>query len=650
MARLEAVEHDPFGQPQKPSASRLEEVEGNPFGDAEWDYKGIPLMGVRADVSRGDTKEEKELRLSQYVGGKQNITYDSEGRLGVTPEGALELGIDTGGKNLVLDSPETELADIADGAGVALPVAGAIAAGVATGGAGLVPGILAAGAGAGGGKLLDEGIETIAGAQRQDLGEVAVDASKEAALAAVGEAGGRAVIGVGRKLLNPMSGRLRPNAVQDIEDSLSLGVVPRAENIRKGRIVARLHTVVDSIFGDRNAVGNAQAVAKEIDRLNGKYAKATRDTLELGELIKEDIGKARGAFGDAADDMYAFADDVLNGTPVLEIAQLKRAANRVIKKLPTKTLEDGTQVPAPLNKELLPDLETILSWDGKQSLSAVQHVRRSLRNKIDMGPTADNVSHEASQLLKALDESLQPEKITFGGPGDVVGGQDALLQSAKRSLKEANDFYAEGIKKFDNATIKKIMKNPSEAGELAPEKVVDFFFKKESQTPLKRVMAVLPPERQAEVRRAAMDKIVGDIMQEDDLGAELFDGFVLKKTLDRFGDDTMKTMFGEGTAKELRKFSNVLLLASRQKNDASGGLVAASIAVRPLQNLGTLAKLAVVRRFMSSEQSLKWLTTGIQLGPKKSAGAKALARVTAQLQTFAAAETAEEGEVNDPTK
>ena len=651
MARLEAVENDPFvtdqgGPRQTPAAARLEEVSHDPFGNSDWDYSGVPGFGIHADVGRGDNKEEKELRFGQYV-GKNNIVYDNEGRMGTNAEGAARLGIKTQGKNLVFDSPETTLSDIADGSGAALPIAGALAAGFATGGMGFIPGVVGAFAGGAGGKLLDEGIETAVGAQRQSLGEVGKDALVEGALGATGEAGGRILIGAGRKLLNPLSGRLRNNAAQDIADSEELGFIPRAENIRKGRIVARMHGMVDSIFGDRNAVRNAQAASNEIQRLSGKYAQAVRTKLELGELIKEDIGLARKEFGSAAEDMYAFADDVLNGQAHLNIDQLQDVARQVRGKLPTKTVIDAqtgvpTKVPDPLDKELLPDLEKIIGWDGNQTLSAIQNIRRSLSDRIEGGVNQGTSSNEAGQLLKALNEGLVPEKIAVGGPGSVSAAQAAVVEAAKKSLKDANDFYAEGIKKFDNATIKKIMKNPSEAGELAPEKIVDFFFKKESQTPLKRVMDVLSPEKQAEVKRAAMDKITGDILTVDELGDELFDGFALKKTLDEFGDETMATMFGGGTAKELRKFSNVLLLASRQKTNASGGLIAAAIAVRPLQNLGTLAKFAVVRRFMSSEASLRWLTIGIQLGPKTSKGARALARVYTQMSTYATAEQAKE--------
>jgi hypothetical protein len=71
-------------------------------------------------------------------------------------------------------------------------------------------------------------------------------------------------------------------------------------------------------------------------------------------------------------------------------------------------------------------------------------------------------------------------------------------------------------------------------------------------------------------------------------------------------------------------------LASSLDNN-SGGIVAQAIAVRPFQNIGKIAQMVVLRRFMNNPKRLEWLTTGIRFGDKTEAGAKALARVSAQM-------------------
>lgn len=149
---------------------------------SDFDYKTGAGAGLRAALSFMETPEEKENLLRQKV-GDEGFTKDSKGRLALTPQGQAKLGYDTKDKNLVIDEEGFSFGgDIADVAGLAPETIGSIIGGV-IGAPGLITGAAGAGLGAAGGQLIEEGIESLFGLQKQSAGEVAKQAAIEGALA-----------------------------------------------------------------------------------------------------------------------------------------------------------------------------------------------------------------------------------------------------------------------------------------------------------------------------------------------------------------------------------------------------------------------------------------------------------------------------------
>ena len=158
------------------------EIEAFTSGKQEgFDYTTGAGGGLRAKLSFMETPEEKENFLMQEV-GVEGFTKDKKGRLALTPEGQAKLGYDVMDKNLVIEEEGFRLRDIADVAGFAPETIGSVIGGI-IGAPGLITGAAGAAAGAAGGQLIEEGIESLLGLQKQSGTEVAKQAALEGALA-----------------------------------------------------------------------------------------------------------------------------------------------------------------------------------------------------------------------------------------------------------------------------------------------------------------------------------------------------------------------------------------------------------------------------------------------------------------------------------
>ncbi len=146
-----------------------------------FDYTTGASGGLRAKLSFMETPEEKENFLMREV-GSEGFTKDKKGRLALTPEGQAKLGYDVMDKNLVIEEEGFSLRDIADVAGFAPETIGSVIGGI-LGAPGLITGAAGAAAGAAGGQLIEEGIESLLGLQKQSGTEVAKQAALEGALA-----------------------------------------------------------------------------------------------------------------------------------------------------------------------------------------------------------------------------------------------------------------------------------------------------------------------------------------------------------------------------------------------------------------------------------------------------------------------------------
>ena len=164
-----------------------------------FDYKTGAGGGLRAKLSFMETEEEKENLLKNLV-GEEGYTKDSEGRLALTEAGQINQGMESVGKNLVIEDEGFSARDFADFAGLVPETVGAVG-GAILGAPLIATSALGAAGGAALGQSVEESIEAMLGLQKQSLGEVAVDVAKEAALAGTLDVAGNIIIRAGKAVI-----------------------------------------------------------------------------------------------------------------------------------------------------------------------------------------------------------------------------------------------------------------------------------------------------------------------------------------------------------------------------------------------------------------------------------------------------------------
>lgn len=606
--------------------------------DPDISQKGVQDFTFRSGLSRMDTPEEKESFLVKTV-GKEGYARDRKGNLVLMPKGLRALGQE-GDRPTIIDEPTLTRYDIADLRGDAPAIIGATAAGIATGGLGFVPAVGLTALGAGSAKAIDEAADYMRGDNLQPLEEVAKDVAIETGLAASGETIFRGILApLGRKILAPSKaaifpgpGKVKPGAVELARQAEEVGVTPKLSNLIDRPVVNRISGMVDTIFGDLSAAKNSIALNKEITQLRNAFGKQIDNAVDLGTLIKDDIVSARKAFGNAAGAKFALVDELTKGQRLISTAPLKVQAKELIESLP----QSAKGKPILVAPERVRDLQSMLTLPDRIGVEQLQSLRTTLMDRVEDTITPGIGSREASLLVRTSNHIVDD---TIEQLSKSVQPKDVLGRQSLEALKDARSYYASGIKQFDNATIKRIAKDPSVAGSIDPERVVDVLFKKGSVTPIKRVMDVVHPGSAERIKAAAMNDILESAYKEsgDPLVTKVFDGTGFIKTLNSFGKPTLDAMFGPDKSKELFRLGRVIQSASKPKG-GSGGLVAASIAVQPLQNLGRLMKLRVLGQVINSKQGIKWLTEGVE-APKTRAGTAALSRLAIQIQLLSEDQT-----------
>ena len=91
---------------------------------------GIQDAGFRAALGTVDTFDEKQKVLEKYGLGKEDYTLDNRGNIALTTSGAKMFGVETD-KPIMIDESGFSKYDIADLAGIAPEVGGAVGGAIA---------------------------------------------------------------------------------------------------------------------------------------------------------------------------------------------------------------------------------------------------------------------------------------------------------------------------------------------------------------------------------------------------------------------------------------------------------------------------------------------------------------------------------------
>ncbi len=590
------------------------------------DYKtGVKDGGLRADFSKADTDAERGDFLTKKVGAEGWRT-DRNGRYLLTTKGMDTIGLQAT-QDTAIDEVWPSLYDIADWRGDAPAIAGGMAGAALTGGMSILPSMAMVGIGAAGAQGYQESSEALQGKNLQSSGEVATDLAIKGGAAALGEGLYKGLIRpLGRKLAAPYKSQMTPDKVKVLSEAREIGVQPSFGQIVESSLPGRYSRISERIFGDPRAPINAEALSKESARLNKSAYPVEVTHKAVGRGIHKGILKSKRAFMKAAGKRYDKADAALGNEPIVPTRQIKQQMIDILENLPKS--KDGQ--PVFVSADLKKYATDIASIDDKITVSEMKNLRTFLMDAASSDK--DVIPGLGTRHLKRLISAASKSFDDVARIKNIETAEALMMNVGIKHLRDANKFYRQGVSKFDDAMINNIVKDRGARGAIDHELVVDAVFKPGKLSQLSRVMSVLPKKDQLRMQGIAMkDLLDSAVKRTDDPFTDLVNGKAFLDTLDKYKKPTLVKMFGKEKSEELYKFGRVAQLISKKQKD-QGGLIAAAIAVRPLQNIGTLAKLRVWFEVFNHPRGLKWLTTGLEI-PKTRKGIEAMSRFSILIAT-----------------
>jgi len=340
---------------------------------------GIKSNALRSALGVAETKEEEDAILRKFDLEDSDFLRDKRGRLALTPTGAAKFGQQTE-KNILIDEEGFSRYDFSDLSGIAPELVGGVGGAIL--GSFLLPGLgtvlgsaVGAGAGAGTGQAIEELGETLAGVQKQTLGEVAEDVGKEVAIGFIGDGvfgllgkafrGGRAAMKpgkdftqeelktAGKSIQSPLDaqgriyaddprigvlaqegdvsfgglrGKINPKKFSELSEREQLrsierggfGLLPTLTGIRAPSLVARIQAIGEKIFKTSDRLkNNNDRIRQVVDAYKNQIGVGEDVTVgEIGDLLVEGIKqgnkKLLNQHNKAMNDVVAHLNDTVD--------------------------------------------------------------------------------------------------------------------------------------------------------------------------------------------------------------------------------------------------------------------------------------------------------------------------------------------------
>src|SRR3990167_1824281 len=590
------------------------------------DYRsGIQDAGFRANLSRMDNEAERARFLDKEL-GKGKWGKDSFGAYFVKPEALDRFGI-VSRRPVSIDEQTTTLHDVADWAGDLPAIVGATGVGLTATGVGAPAGIALTALGGAGGYGFSEVVKNLRGEQDKTAGQVGIGLAKEGAMAGLGEGIVRTLSPIARFMFGPGAARMTPEKKAAANDAIAQGFKIRPGSVTDAPILARWEGMVRSIFGDLYAGQNRKAAKTGIDRLTAMAGNPTNSEA-AGEAIAQAIKQERTAFGASMSMKYAEVDALSGARPFIPTRPMKDVAQRIFEAMP-KTAE-GKVVGG---KDGF--VKDILSMGEYMTVENAQRLRTMLREASQSPDLIPDVAmHDARILHKSVSDA-------FSEAENAVTTQlpPANQKQVIAKLRQADVEYAKGIRKFDNPTVTAITKDATRTGAVDPEMVVEYLIKPDRVARVRRVKEVVAPAEWGKVKAAHAQDLLANVSRgTDDPLMTVFDGRAFRDALENYGRPVLEEVHGKPWVDAAYGYANALMLAEKQMK-LSGGIVAANVALHPVQHLPLLAWLGGLAKVMQSPTAFKYLTTGVQLNPATKEGAAAITRVFTQAAANARDET-----------
>jgi hypothetical protein len=311
---------------------------------------------------------------------------------------------------------------------------------------------------------------------------------------------------------------------------------------------------VNTALADTQTLLNAQV--SRLDKMTGRLS-----TEGLAEDVAGGIKASRRDFGTSMSKIYNRIDGLVGDQPLVPTMIINKEAQAILRKAPQS-------VQAQLTKEL-GDIGVDVSPKGPKmiSFSDAQRIRTILRERSDeTALTRGATQGEFAKLAGAVDHSIQ------------AAASNPVAAPAVKMLNQADALYGKGIRRFDDATVKRLVKDMQAGLPPNPEEVAAKIVQPGQEARVKEIRRLVGPEAWKKVAGADYTNLITGAT--DDVTGAVSGLKLLRSVTERKG--LMTEIYGARTAGEITDLARAM--ASRD-----GGLPVESLG--PGQVRDTLARL-----------------------------------------------------------
>lgn len=263
---------------------------------------------------------------------------------------------------------------------------------------------------------------------------------------------------------------------------------------------------------------------------------------DLGVDVGEGIGMARKQFSRAMEKPYNRVDKLVGDEKLVPTAKIKQQVQQVLKSLPPN--KEGEPILS--DPRVLKALNELNGLDEKISFGEAQKIRTTLGELGEIKDLVPGVSkHQYNELRNSVNIAFKQ------------AGADPRAAAAKRLLDQADGLYSKGIKKFEDTTVNKLVREAEtgivpDAGKIA-ETITQAGYTQRADT----IKGLVGEKVWKQVAAADWKNMVEDVTRALPDQGDMIDGKVFRRML-RDRGQMIDTVYGPKLAKEMRTYADHL--------------------------------------------------------------------------------------------
>lgn len=493
-----------------------------------------------------------------------------------------------------------------------------------------------AGLGSAAGQQLAEITRPILTGKESSLLESATRTVQTGATGAVAEGAGQGILRSLQRVMAPFA-----KTVQGAVAPIPLkGQLLTPAQATQSRTLDILEGIAESSLGGGGRIqafkAKQQVVIRETaDEMASKFGQAATPE-EVGNLLKQSVDRGREAFHAVAQKLYKNIDDLTPSPVTQKTTGALIPSNEMItqgivnlrgfKAFASDILTKRGELPKSLSSRTgMVILKQLANLPDDTTFANAQLMRSQLLKGARSKDLADIESGLSSALAKQVDAAMEQ------GAGQLSG--DALT-----AWRTANEFWKSGREQFSNQFIRTLMRSN-------PEKIADAIMRPGGVTLIARAKAATDPNTFQAIRGHFIRKVFQQSLDEQgNLAASKLDRMLFGRS--GLGREALDRAFSPAVRQELEVFTHTLeqmqfkptglpgrMFIQMKQAGAATEMAGFALTFSPFKFSGLAIMLgpAAVAQAFTRPAMIRWLTTGIKLGPRSEGGIRALTQFAAAM-------------------